>query len=423
MSLIYNAILAAAASAVRGRGRFVSPDAAPSKAARFARGQADTFRRIRQCVAGRGDAASAGPVIWLHAASLGEAAVAMPLIREFKRRGPCRVVLTFFSPSGFEPMQDCPAGIDEVYYLPLDSRGNVRRFLDLVRPDAAVFMVSEYWYNYLHELRRRGIPTYLVSAKITDSSVFFKWYGWWHRSCLNCYTRIFVLDDASRERLERLGVERIEVSGNPLFDNALIKARTPWHDERIERFAGGSQKVFVAGSVHDSTDMQMVVELANRHPDVKFIIVPHAIDRAEIATMQSLLRRRSVCLSDASDADLQQAQSLIVDSVGSLAYIYRYGRYAYVGGGFTPYLHSLIEASAYGLPVAFGPRIERKITPGQLVGLGIGEVVADADQLDAWFTRIKDDRAYLDHAAEVARRYVKTNADAAAAVVDKILAS
>lgn len=350
----------------------------------------------------------------------------MPLIREFKRRGDCRVVLTFFSPSGFEPMQNYPDGIDEVYYLPLDSRGNVRRFLDMVRPDAAVFMVSEYWYNYLHELHRRGIPTYLVSAKITDTSVFFKWYGWWHRRCLDCYTQIFVLDDDSRRRLEQLGVSNVEVSGNPLFDNALAKARAAWRDERIERFVGNSRKVFVAGSVHDDTDMQMVVELANRHRDVKFIIVPHAIDRDEIVRMRTLLQAPSVCLSEASevsDEGLQQAQSLIVDSVGSLAYIYRYGHYAYVGGGFTPYLHSLIEATAYGLPVAFGPRIERKITPSQLVELGIGEVVADAEQLDKWFSRVKDDTAYLERVAEVARRYVKNNADAAAAVVDKILAT
>lgn len=420
MSKLYNAALRAANSLVRMKARRLD-DTDKRKIARFMRGQLGVFQRIEETVAKR--PADGKKVLWIHSASLGEAAISHPIISEMLSRGDYRVVRTFFSPSGYEPLEPTHTPDHEVYYLPLDTLQNARRFLDLVRPDLAMFMVSEYWYNYLHELKRRSVPTFLVSAKIGEKSIFNRWYGFLHRSCLSCYRRIFVLDRESEDRLSRLGCTNVRVSGNPLFDNAIVKSRMDWSDPRIEKFIGAEKDVFIAGSVHDDIDISMITELANCHRRTRFIIVPHSIKEETISKICGSLKATAVRLSQADDRSLRKAQSLIIDNIGSLAYIYRYARYGYIGGGFTPFLHSLIEATVYGLPVAFGPRIERKVTPQQLVNLGLGCVVANVDELDAWFTRISEDERYLADCRRKAAIYMEQNANATTSIVDQMLES
>ncbi|MDE6692213.1 MAG: 3-deoxy-D-manno-octulosonic acid transferase, partial [Muribaculaceae bacterium] len=184
------------------------------------------------------------------------------------------------------------------------------------------------------------------------------------------------------------------------------------------------QDVFIAGSVHDENDMKLVTELANRHPDTKFILVPHEITPSAVQSLEAMLRGRTAVYSRVTSADnIGEAQVLIVDIMGSLAYIYRYARWAYVGGGFTRYLHSLIEATVYGLPVAFGPEIHRKITPEEISRRGVGRIVSTADELDAWFSSLKDNPARMTEISSKARAYVAENAGATDEIVDKILSS
>lgn len=379
-----------------------------SKYALFARGQRRLTERIREQMPERG----ASPVIWFHAASLGEFAVAKPLIARLKAEGACTVVVTFFSSTGYEAVKDRRTEIDRVFYLPLDTKSNVRAFLDAVKPDRAVFIISEYWCNYLRELQRRKIPTFLVSAIIRRDSIFFKWYGGLYRRLLTTYARLFVLDEASQQNLRALGCENVTLSGNPLFDNAAIMARTPWRDPLVERFARGG-RVFLAGSISDQTDLELVSRLADAHPEVRFVFVPHEIRRRELDRIREAVKGEVRFYSACDDAtDFSTTQVLVVDTVGMLAYLYRYATWAYVGGGFTPLLHSVIEATVYGIPVAFGPRIRRKVTPNELVALRIGRVVSCFEELEQWFSSLLDNEAELRRVRETAANYVARNTGA-----------
>ncbi len=385
---------------------------------RFVRGQKGLIQKVRDTY--KKDASR--PTVWIHAASFGEYSVARPLISEFKRRG-LKIVVTFFSPSGYEALENNHPEVDFLYYLPFDTKRNARRFLDIVRPDKAVFIVSEYWFNYLQLLRKRGIDTYLVSAKISRQSIFFRWYGKHYRRCLPTYRHIFVIDAQSEANLRQLGCENVSVSGNPLFDNAIEKASLQWSDSRIEKFIGSSD-VFIAGSIHDENDMLLVTELANRHPDTKFLFVPHEISQSSVEKLQSMLKGTSAVYSRSFEDDgIENAQVLIVDVMGSLAFIYRYAKWAYVGGGFTKYLHSLIEATVYGLPVAFGPVIRRKITPEEIAARGLGQIVTTPDELDRWFMSLKGVSVKLDEISRNARLYVQENSGATNEIADTIFSS
>lgn len=403
--------------ATLGVSPFVS-DKSPAKMMRFIRGQRRAVEAVEE---GMATIDRSKPTVWLHAASLGEFGIARPIIQNIKRETDCNVVVTFFSPTGYEAVSRKPGDIDRVFYLPLDTKGNVSKFLDAVRPDCAVFMVSEYWHNYLHQLKERGIPSLLVSAIIRDDGPFFRWYGRLYRNSIKSFSQVFTLDENSVSNLRRLGVEHASVNGDPLFDNVALVASTPWSDEKIERFAG-KEKVFLAGSIHHDRDLDMVTELANRHPDTRFIIVPHEIDEDTLEAIEDKVKGRCVRYSQVNDStDMSDTQVMIVDFVGALAYIYRYASWAYVGGGFTRLLHSVIEPAVYGIPVSFGPNIRRKVTPTEMVRLGIGKVVHDVDELDLWFKRLKRDNARVQYIAKRAAKYVKQNTGATPRVVKQIL--
>ncbi|MBD5322573.1 MAG: 3-deoxy-D-manno-octulosonic acid transferase [Bacteroides sp.] len=413
----YDTVMRIARYAINGASPFVS-DNSPAKLMRFIRGQRHAVEDVEK---GASTLDRSKPTVWLHAASLGEFGIARPIIKAIKSESDCNVVVTFFSPTGYEAVSKNPRDIDRVFYLPLDTNANASRFLDAVRPDCAVFMVSEYWHNYLHQLRERGIPSLLVSAIIRDDGPFFKWYGNLYRSSIKSMSKVFTLDENSIKNLERLGVENASVNGDPLFDNVALVASTPWKDELIERFKG-NHEIFLAGSIHHDKDLEMVTELVNRHPDIRFVIVPHEITDDIIKDIEAKVKGRCVRYSQCTpDTDMSDARVLIVDFVGALAYIYRYASWAYVGGGFTRLLHSVIEPAVYGIPVSFGPNIRRKVTPTEMVRLGIGRVVHDTEELDQWFKRLKSDRARRDYIAKRAAKYVNQNTGATPRVVRHIL--
>lgn len=417
MNLIYNAAVDTMNSFVGLYGKCLGKKS-HRKFSRFVKGQRGLIEHIREEMA---DIDRSVPTIWFHAASLGEYGVARPLINAVRRRGRCNIVMTFFSPSGYEPVSKNHPDIDKVFYLPLDTRRNARRFLEAVKPDRAVILISEYWPNYLQQLKFSSIPTFLVSAIIRDNSQFFRWYGKIYRKSLSAFSHIFVLNESSRFNLNMLGYTDVTVEGDALFDNAALVARTQWDDPVLDRFCAG-RKVFIAGSISNDKDLRLVAELVKRHRNVPFILVPHDIRSSSLDAIAAecgpSIKYYSATSPD--DASLPSTQCLIMDCIGKLAYLYRYGTWAYVGGGFTPFLHSVIEATVYGLPVSFGPRIERKVTPQQLVELGIGAVVTDASELEEWFRQLADDDARLAEIRQICEKYVAENVGATENIVTTV---
>lgn len=417
MNLIYDAAVMAMNAFVRVYGKCLRKSS-QGKFSRFVKGQRGLIPHIRKSMESIDRSV---PTIWFHAASLGEYSVARPLIDAMRRRGKCNIVMTFFSPSGYEPVSQKHPGIDRVFYLPIDTRRNARRFINIVKPDRAIIMISEYWPNYLQRLKFNSIRTYLVSAIIREDSVFFRWYGKMYRRALTAFRHIFVLNDESRFNLRMLGFTDVTVEGDALFDNAALVAKTPWKDEVLERFTDG-RKTFIAGSISDDKDLRLVAELVKHHPEVAFILVPHDIKQAtldEIA-LECGPSVKFYTKTQADDTGLNSTQCLIVDCVGKLAYLYRYGTWAYIGGGFTPLLHSVIEATVYGLPVSFGPRIERKVTPQQLIELGLGAIVNNAAELEQWFQSLASNDARLTEIKEQCNEYVARNVGATEHIVSTV---
>lgn len=386
-----------------------------SKLKKFAKGQQGLVRLIQDEMTCHKD--SEVPVIWLHASSLGEYGVARPIIKRLRQQGKYRIVVTFFSPTGYEALNIHHPEIDHIFYLPLDTARNARTFIETVHPQKAIFIISEYWVNYLNELKARNIPTFLISAVISRNAPFFKWYGRLFRPSLQAFTHFLVLNRQSGENLQSLGYKNFSVTGDPLFDNAIAVASTPYQNPIVEKFAC-EKEVFIAGSVSDRKDMQLVCHLANRHRDVRFIIVPHEISEEILNDIKFNLEGYALCYSECDgNTDFSDTQTLIIDYLGALAFLYRYGKWAYVGGGFTPYLHSIIEATVYGLPVAFGPMIQRKVTPNELIELGIGRVVRSEKELDNWFESLKDAPRRLEQIKNTAQDYSRANSGATSNII------
>lgn len=376
-----------------------------SKLQRFIYGQKDIFKRIELAL----EEQCKKPVIWIHASSLGEFGVARPIVKSIREKGDYSIFLTFFSPTGVEALEGNRSVVDAVEYLPIDTRQNARKLINTIKPVKAIFIISEFWPNYLEELRRQNIKTYLISGLIKPNSAIFKWYGGIIRNSLSVFTRFMVLNEESKQNLATIGFTNVSVVGDPLFDNAAVVAKTPYRSEIVEAFASHGD-VFIAGSISDKNDLALISGLANMHRDVRFLVVPHEINEERLNNMKNHFEGNAVCYHKCNEnTDFSDIQILIVDFVGALAYLYRYAKWAYVGGGFTPYLHSVIEATVYGLPVAFGPKIHRKITPQQMIKLGIGCKVVNTDDLNKWFSSLKDNQAELEAIKEKADAYIRQN--------------
>lgn len=363
-------------------------------------------------------------IVWLHIASLGEYAVARPIIRHMHSDNNL-IILTIFSPSAYKILCERTKKDDEadyVFYLPWDTQDNARQFLDIIHPSKAIFVISEYWINYLRELGRRHIPTYFVSSLIPHDSYLFKWYARPIKKAIPKYTGFMVLDDDSKENLINMGFNNVTVTGDPLFDNALSIAQMPYNNDIIERFCSTAKDgVLIAGSISDIKDLIIVSSYANSHHNIKCIFAPHEISEEKLNEIKHHLDGWAELYSDCTpETDFSKRQVLIIDFIGALSRIYRYGRWAYVGGGFTPYLHSVIEPVVYGLPVAFGPFIYRKVTPKQMIDLGIGKMVKSAKEFSSWMDRLTTDENEMARIKQVAMEYANRNGGATKRVVQII---
>jgi 3-deoxy-D-manno-octulosonic-acid transferase len=455
------------------------------KARRWVEGRRGIFERIAAEMSSAEDLSRSAdgkrPLIWMHCASLGEFEQGRPVLEALRRLSPeKRILVTFFSPSGFETRKNY-TGADHVFYLPLDNRRNARRFIDLVQPQLVLWVKYDYWYYYLLELKKRNIPLLLISAAFRQDQPFFRWYGRLHRYMLECFTHLFVQTAASAKLLAGLGItENVSVSGDTRYDSVIDIAGHSEPMPLIEAFCEDRQ-VIIAGSTWEE-DEEELDHYANTHPEIRFIIAPHEVEEERIREVEGLFRYRvrySVWAAGAggeeaaSDGDgeaasdgngeaasgkLQAASGkprassgqgrkgsagaggeggkwikertaygmrppnvLIIDNVGLLSRIYRYATIAYVGGGFgDDGVHNVLEAAVYGKPVVCGPVIEKYVEAVELVDAGGGIVVDSALDAESVFNRLLAGGNEYEHACKASREYVLARKGATEKIVGYI---
>ena len=342
--------------------------------------------------------------VWIHAASVGEFEQARPLIERLKANGERRkVVVTFFSPSGYEARKNYPHA-DAVLYLPFATRRKAKRFLEALQPSLAIFVKYEFWPAYLRELKKLGIPTYSISAIFRPTQRFFHWYGKSALKLLHCFTHIFVQDEASRRLLAEHGVHECSVAGDTRFDrvNEVLAVTRERQDARllpIAQFVEEAPQVIVAGSTwpEDEVLLEEYIEdcrLKNEECGVKLILVPHEINEEHLHAIFQRFKGRFVKYSDISAMPsnlsrvniLRRAQVMVIDTIGLLSSIYQFGQVAYIGGGFGEGIHNTIEAAVYGVPVVFGPNHKHFREALGLIDAGAARSIKNYAELEAAFT-------------------------------------
>lgn len=357
--------------------------------------------------------------VWFHASSLGEFEQGRPMIEKMRAEHPeFRVVLTFFSPSGYLPAKNYQQA-DIVCYLPFDTRHNVVRFLDMVRPKMAFFIKYEFWLNYLLELKRRSIPAYSVSSIFRKEQAFFRTWGGRYRLALHCFSHLFVQNAASKALLKSVGVENVSVVGDTRFDRVAKILEQARQLPLVDAFVEGDRKVFVVGSSWGN-DEAVYMPFFNAHKEWKLIIASHEVKEERISSIVSQYEGSCVRYSTATIEEVRKADCLIVDCYGLLSSIYRYGSMAFVGGGFGAGIHNVLEAAVYGIPVFFGPNNRKFQEAQQLKACGGGlEVIATCDFAEK-MEAFAADEALLEYAGKAAGDLVATNAGATARIFEHL---
>jgi 3-deoxy-D-manno-octulosonic-acid transferase len=343
--------------------------------------------------------------IWFHCASAGEFEQGRPVIEKFRQENPStKIVLTFFSPSGYELRKNYSYA-DHVFYLPLDSPKNAARFLEYVKPRLAVFVKYEFWFNFIQVLDKKKIPVVLISAIFRKEQMFFKWWGGWYRKQLKKITYFFVQDKNSQTLLYDIDIRNVVVSGDTRFDRVFDISQNPVRYEKIERFIQGSV-LFVAGSTWPADD-QLIVSVINQDAsDVKYIIVPHEINLSYIEKLKADIKKPVVTFSAYQEDLFKDAKVLILDQVGMLSNIYQYASVAYIGGGFGKGIHNTLEAATFGMPVVFGPNYRNFAEAVDLVKYGGAFSVKDYKELWELCLKLLGNYNYLKETSDITRNYV-----------------
>ncbi len=378
-----------------------------SKARLLAEGQKEVWRVLDEKID------TSLKYVWVHAASLGEFEQGRPIIERIRREKPeYRILLTFFSPSGYEVRKDY-AGADCVCYLPFDTPGRVRRFIDKVNPEMAIFVKYEFWRNYLYELWHRQIPVYLVSAVFRPDQFFFKkrsaWYGLW----LKWYTRIFVQDERSRRLLNSIGVDAVEVCGDTRFDRVSEIRASRKSIPLLECFTRRNDinrpVVMMAGSSWPE-DEAVYTDWFNGHPEVRLVIAPHEFDAARLDALKRLFRNGVALMSESKENPhlADDAQVLVIDCFGLLSSAYAYCDVAYVGGGFGAGLHNINEAAVYDIPVIYGPNNAKFIEAREMAESGGGMPVVSKEDFEREARILFHDAAERERRGHIAGDYIRS---------------
>ena len=389
------------------------------------RGEREAFKILKQKVDPN------AKYIWFHAASLGEFEQGRPLMERIRKDYPqYKILLTFYSPSGYEVRKNYE-GADIICYMPVDTRLNAIRFLRLVRPVMAFFIKYEFWSNFLHILKHRNIPTYSVSSIFREDQVFFKWYGRNYAGVLKCFTRFFVQNEESKRLLEGIGITAVDVVGDTRFDRVLQIKEAAKHLPICEAFRTGvasSQsadvphhdfKVFVAGSSWPP-DENIFIPFFNEHKDWRLLIAPHVIAEEHLKLILSLIKGKKVVrYTQTTPEEAAEADVLIIDCFGLLSSMYNYGDVAYIGGGFGVGIHNTLEAAVWNMPVIFGPNNKKFQEAQGLLKSGGGFEINNYEDFSGLMSSLMNDETFLKQAGDKAGAFVAHLAGA----TDKVLAS
>lgn len=389
------------------------------------RGEREAFKILKQKVDPN------AKYIWFHAASLGEFEQGRPLMERIRKDYPqYKILLTFYSPSGYEVRKNYE-GADIICYMPVDTRLNAIRFLRLVRPVMAFFIKYEFWSNFLHILKHRNIPTYSVSSIFREDQVFFKWYGRNYAGVLKCFTRFFVQNEESKRLLEGIGITAVDVVGDTRFDRVLQIKEAAKQLPICEAFRTGvasSQsadvphhdfKVFVAGSSWPP-DENIFIPFFNEHKDWRLLIAPHVIAEEHLKLILSLIKGKKVVrYTQTTPEEAAEADVLIIDCFGLLSSMYNYGDVAYIGGGFGVGIHNTLEAAVWNMPVIFGPNNKKFQEAQGLLKSGGGFEINTYEDFSGLMSSLMNDETFLKQAGDKAGTFVAHLAGA----TDKVLAS
>lgn len=361
--------------------------------------------------------------IWVHAASLGEFEQGRPLMEELRRRHPeFRIILSFFSPSGYEVRRDW-AGADCVVYIPFDTPRNARRMIAAINPEKVFFVKYEIWRNLLEALYKRSVPTYLISAAFTPGQKFFRrscrWYALW----LKWFTHIFVQDERSRKLLEGIGVDNVTVAGDTRFDRVTDIMRTTREIPELEAMRSAGLPVLMAGSSWETDEERYLPWLRGSKGKIKTVIAPHEFNPKRLETLRSRLAPLDTVLFSEIKGNPEAARKadvVIMDCFGLLSSAYRYADIAYIGGGFGAGLHNINEAAVYGIPVVYGPNNSRFIEAGELAESGGGFPVEGAERLASILSELVADTVRRREAGDKAAAYIRSRLGATTRILDTL---
>lgn len=385
-----------------------------NKAKKLVIGRRDTMDRIKSF-------RFSDETIWVHCASLGEFEQGRPVIEAIKKREPNqKVILTFFSPSGYEVQKNYNLA-DEVLYLPSDSALNAKKFIKAINPKEVIFVKYEFWYHFLKQLNKSGIKTYIVSAIFRPQHTFFKWYGGWYKKMLTFFTQLYVQDDQSGELLSGIGVKNYQIAGDTRFDRVYEIAQNSKEYPELAEFAEGS-KVIVGGSTWAAGE-KLMANYLKFNSNFKLLLAPHEIHEDHIAQIEELFSEFNCVRYTKLDGEsISEIQVLIVDTMGMLSSMYRYGDVAYIGGGFGSGIHNTLEASTFGLPVVIGPNYKKYQEACDLIELGAGFAITNDDEFKSIMDSLLKDEESRMKSSKASVNYVNKMRGATEIIVKELFA-
>jgi len=383
------------------------------KARKWLSGRKDVFNKLSSSI-GKDD-----KIIWFHCASLGEFEQGRPLIEALRKQyTDYKILLTFFSPSGYEIRKNYEQA-DYIFYLPIDTTKNARRFVEIVRPRAVFFVKYEFWFNFINELYIRKIPFFMVSTIFRPSQHFFRFWGFWFRKQLRKITFLFVQDENSLELLENIKIYHADIIGDTRFDRVVALAEVEKEFPLIKHFVK-DKPILVTGSTWPADEDKLLKMFDQLDIDFKLIIAPHQVDNEHIEQIKKKFSKyEPILYSNADEKNINTNRVLIIDGIGYLSYLYRYATITYIGGGFGTGIHNLLEAATYGKPVIFGPNHSKFKEAIELKKNGGGFAIANSEELINFCQLLFTDNEKCETSAQSAKNYVIKNAGATNRVIDK----
>ncbi|NVO03827.1 MAG: 3-deoxy-D-manno-octulosonic acid transferase [Bacteroidetes bacterium] len=322
------------------------------KAKLWIKGRKNIFKNILEIIPKNEE------IVWFHSASLGEFEQGRSIIENFKKENPnYKILLTFFSPSGYEIRKNYP-GADYIFYLPIDTKRNAKKFIDIINPKLVYFIKYEFWFNYINQLYRKQIPTFIVSANFRNDQHFFKWYGGWFRNQLQKITYFFVQNEKSKSLLNTIGIQNVIVSGDTRFDRVYEITKEEKSFPLIEKFCE-NKNILIAGSTWPEDEEILLKHFVSHSNDYKLIIAPHEVHSERIEALIKSSSESMQRFSGLNESNALESHILIIDSIGILSHLYKYGNISFIGGGFGKGIHNILEAATFGLPIIFGPSYEK----------------------------------------------------------------